>query len=124
LSKPGQCAALVEGWHAEWLRSRLGHWGDRIEWGTAREIAQHLDQAITLKTETKLEMGAEPMATPEVISKAAEHARAQGNKSLSLALERFEREGPRAAEHDFQIAGSFIAAAEALDRMLPNETGR
>lgn len=33
----------VELWHAEWLQSDGPHWGDKIVWGTAEEIAHRLD---------------------------------------------------------------------------------
>lgn len=35
----------VEAWHKEWLESDEPHWGDKIAWGTADEIAKRLDEA-------------------------------------------------------------------------------
>ena len=37
----------VEAWHIEWLNADGAHWGDRIEWGTADEIARRLDVEAT-----------------------------------------------------------------------------
>lgn len=38
-------AQMVEQWQAEWLPLRTAHWGDKIEWGTARTIASKIDDA-------------------------------------------------------------------------------
>ncbi len=35
----------VEAWHKEWLESAEPHWGDRIDWTSADEIARRLDEA-------------------------------------------------------------------------------
>lgn len=39
----------VEEWHLEWLYSEKPHWGDKISWSTADEIARRLDQAVLLE---------------------------------------------------------------------------
>lgn len=36
---------LVEQWHLEWVTSPDAHWGDKISWHTANEIAQRIDEA-------------------------------------------------------------------------------
>ena len=35
----------VEAWHAEWLQAPGPHWGDKINWVSAEEIARRLDAA-------------------------------------------------------------------------------
>lgn len=34
---------MVEIWQSEWLNANGPHWGDAIEWATARKIARMLD---------------------------------------------------------------------------------
>lgn len=41
----------VEGWHAEWLAAMDPHWGDKIDWATADEIARRLDEAARAEAE-------------------------------------------------------------------------
>lgn len=43
-NKPSRLVAQVVRWEAEYLASCDRHWGDKIEWGTAREIAHRLEQ--------------------------------------------------------------------------------
>lgn len=38
-------AQMVEQWQAEWLPLHTAHWGDKIEWETARTIARKIDEA-------------------------------------------------------------------------------
>jgi len=42
----------VEAWHQEWLESNEPHWGDRINWTTADDIARRLDEAGATKAES------------------------------------------------------------------------
>lgn len=35
----------VEAWHAEFMNAPGKHWGDKINWVTADEIARRLDEA-------------------------------------------------------------------------------
>lgn len=35
---------VVEAWHLEWLNSTTPHWGDKMDWTTADEIARRLDE--------------------------------------------------------------------------------
>ena len=42
----------VEVWHKEWLLSTEPHWGDRINWTTADEIARRLDDLAAPEPET------------------------------------------------------------------------
>ncbi len=35
----------VEAWHREWVMTNKPHWGDRIDWATADDIARRLDEA-------------------------------------------------------------------------------
>lgn len=39
----GPLRQQVDRWELEWASAPRGHWGDRIEWGTARMIADRLD---------------------------------------------------------------------------------
>jgi hypothetical protein len=42
----------VEAWHKEWLTCPDHHWGDRIDWSSADEIARRLDEAATPEPES------------------------------------------------------------------------
>lgn len=42
----------VEAWHKEWLDSDAAHWGDRIDWNTADEIARRLDEVQATQQES------------------------------------------------------------------------
>jgi hypothetical protein len=47
MSDDSRARAQVDRWELEWASAPRGHWGDRIEWGTARIIADRLDGKAT-----------------------------------------------------------------------------
>lgn len=50
---PKTAAQYVEEWHAEWLtNSGEPHWGIKIDWATAEEIAYRLDQTTAPEPES------------------------------------------------------------------------
>lgn len=46
---PGPCRRLVDRWEREYLEENGPHWGDRLVWSSAQEIADRLDEAFRSK---------------------------------------------------------------------------
>lgn len=48
----GPMLRLVAGWEREYLNAEGDHWGEKVAWGTAKDIADRLDTAIQTKIDS------------------------------------------------------------------------